>query len=59
MSALKFNADVLEKFGLKNIKDKRDLVSYINDEIRNRVANTASERLKVLEARDNVLKFSK
>jgi hypothetical protein len=56
--SLKFNKEVLEKIGLKDINSKKDFVSFINEQIKNRVAKTAGERLEVLEARDKILKYS-
>lgn len=52
----KFNP---EKVGLKNINNRRDLTLFINEQIRNRCAKTAGERLEILEARDKILKLSK
>jgi hypothetical protein len=56
--SLKFNKEILEKIGLKDINNKKDFVSFINEQIKNRVAKTAGERLEVLEARDKILKYS-
>jgi hypothetical protein len=57
--SLKFNPEILEKFGLKKLNDKKDLIQLINEEIRNRVAKTPTERVEVLELRDKILKFGK
>lgn len=55
-SFLQFGEESFKKFDL-NVKDKRELISLINESIYHKCAKTAKEKSEVLDLRDKVLKL--